>query len=203
MSKVYCSECGSQNDATAGFCSNCGSKLQENSFEEDSKPAKPVSNYQADASPAKPIQTRVETNNYSQTAQNKNQPVHQAQGHQQQPQDYQQQPPQNQQYPQNQRYQQGFNPVQQNVNYHQSVNPQTGYRPLQKPYKDTTTAYLIAFFIPGGAFFYTDRVGAGIIALGVSLFTYFFFIGLIIHLVLFLMAGSIVKDYNRKNGYSI
>lgn len=196
MSKIYCSECGSQNDATAGFCSNCGSKLQENSFEEDSKPAKPVSNYQADASPAKPIQTRVETNNYSQTAQNNYQPTHQSQGHQQQS-------PQNQQYPQNQRHQQGFNPVQQNVNYHQSVNPQAGYRPLQKPYKDTTTAYLIAFFIPGGAFFYTDRVGAGIIALGVSLFTYFFFIGFIIHLVLFLIAGSIVNDYNRKNGYSI
>ena len=105
----YCSTCGVQNNATAGFCENCGSKLPVNTSQEDLSPVKPVKNFQEDLNPAKPIQREVEMSNYSQP---KNyQATQPAQGYQQQP--YNQQPVHGYQQPVQGKYQQGFNPIQQ------------------------------------------------------------------------------------------
>lgn len=54
MSKVYCGECGVQNDETAGFCGNCGTKILVSQPAQVQKPQnhqQPMNNYQQPAQP--------------------------------------------------------------------------------------------------------------------------------------------------------
>lgn len=89
MSKVYCGECGVQNDETAGFCGNCGTKIlasQPAPVQKTQNFQQPMNNYQKPAQP--PVQQPQQ--GYQQTP---------AQGYQQ-PQQGNYQPPQTYQQPQ-------------------------------------------------------------------------------------------------------